>query len=148
MNDSFSTKHFIRTFSHREVVTSFSLALLLLSLFYIVDYYREVDWDERVVKWILFVITLPVNHIIYKAEHHRSNNFIGRSFHDYIFAIIFIPLYMIVRYTVHGVVFSFDGSLIILIPGSVIILAFIIACFELVIALLKRMLNFFKWQII
>lgn len=105
----FSTRNFSRTLSYREFVTSLSLALLLLAIYSLLDYYSDEDWieiNEATIKWTLFCILFPINHVFYKAEHKRPNNFIGRNFHDYIFLLLFISLYKL-RLFFYGSTLSF-----------------------------------------
>lgn len=150
IDESFFAKPFIRTISYREFVTSLSLVLLLLAFYTVIDYYSDEDWIENnysLLKYGLLAIIIPSNHVIYKSEHKRPNNFIGRNLHDYIFLILFISLYN-VQLLINGSALTFEvknvGSLIILI----MVLIFLIMVFELFVAVLKRLLRFFKWQII
>jgi hypothetical protein len=146
----FSIRNFIRTLSYREFVTSLSLALLLLAVYSLLDYYSNEDWienNESVIKWTLFCLLLPINHIFYKVEHKRPNNFIGRNFHDYIFLLLFILLYKL-RLLLYGSSLSLGIEGI----GGVIVflLVFIITVmlFELAVAILKRGLTLLRWQIL
>jgi len=147
----FSTRDFIRTLSHREFVTSLSLALFLLSLCLIVDYYDNEDWveaNETTIKWTLFFLAMPSNHIFYKQEHRRSNNFIGRNIHDYIFLIFFAFVINSKNY-LYGLGFTmhFKGGLGGAIAWLFIIVLFIMT-FETVIAFIKRGLNFLGWRVL
>jgi len=66
----FSTRIFVRTLSYREFVTSLSLALLLLAFYSLLAYYSYEDWienNETTIKWTLFFILIPTNHVFYKA---------------------------------------------------------------------------------
>lgn len=146
----FSTRYFVRTLSYREFVTSLSLALFLLAIYALLDYYSNEDWiegNESTIKWTLFCILIPINHIFYKIEHKRPNNFIGRNFHDYIFLLLFVSLYKL-RLFIYGSSLSFGVEGV----GSVIvfILMFIIMVmvFELGVALFKRGLKLLRWQIL
>ncbi len=150
IDESFFARPFIRALSHREFVTSLSLVLLLLAFYSVIDYYANEDWIQdnySLLKSCLLAIIIPINHIIYKSEHKRPNNFIGRNLHDWIFLILFISLYNL-QLWIHGNTLSFGvknaGGLIILI----MVLIFLIMVFELLVAILKRLLRFFKWQII
>lgn len=146
----FSIRNFVRTLSYREFVTSLSLALLLLAVYSLLDYYSNEDWienNESVIKWTLSCLLLPINHIFYKVEHKRPNNFIGRNFHDYIFLLLFILLYKLR-------LFFYGSSLSLGIEGIggaiVFLLVFIITVmlFELAVAILKRGLTLLRWQIL
>lgn len=150
IDESFFAKPFIRTISYREFLTSLSLVLLLLAFYTVIDYYSDEHWIENnysLLKYGLLAIIIPANHIIYKSEHKRPNNFIGRNLHDYIFLIFFIALYNL-QLLINGSALTFDvkniGILIILL----MVLIFLIMVFELLVAILKRLLRFFKWQLI
>lgn len=147
---AFSTRDFVRTLSYREFVTSLSLALLLLAIYSLLDYYANEEWIENNVlsiKWILFCILIPINHIFYKAEHKRPNNFIGRNFHDYIFILLFVLLYKL-RLFLYGSSLSFGvkgvGSAVVFILMFIIM----VMLFELGVAILKRGLKWLRWQIL
>lgn len=145
---AFSKRKFVRTLSYREFATSFSLALLLLAVYAILDYYSNESWignNLSAIKWTLFCILVPVNHIFYKAEHGRANNFIGRNLHDYIYLLFFLSLYQL-RQVFYGSSFSFGiggvgGAIVFVLMFIIIVLLF-----ELVVAILKRGLKLFRWQ--
>jgi hypothetical protein len=146
----FSTRNFVRALSYREFVTSLSLALLLLSIYSILDYYSNEDWieyNESEIQLFLFCILAPINHIFYKAEHKRPNNFIGRNFHDYIFLLLFVSLNKL-RLFFYGSSFSFGvegvGGAIVL----VLVFIILVMLFELAVAILKRGLKLLRWQIL
>lgn len=146
----FSTRNFVRTLSYREFVTSLSLALLLLAIYSLLDYYSNEDRianNETTIKWVLFCILIPVNHIFYKVEHKRPNNFIGRNFHDYIFLLLFVSLYKL-RLFFYGSTLSFGvegvGTAIVFILMFIIM----VMLFELGVAILKRGLKLLRWQIL
>ena len=145
-----SRKDFVRTLSYREFATSLSLALLIIALHTLLDYYWD-DWlsnYEQVIKWSLFGILALMNHVFYKVEHKRSNNFIGRNFHDYIFFLTYIALYWLKSF-LYGSNLSFGvdgvGSAI----GILLALIIVVIVFELAISILKRVLTkLFRWQIL
>lgn len=146
----FSTRNFVRTLSYREFVTSFSLALLLLASYSLLDYYSNEDWisnNESLIKRTLFCFLIPINHILYRDEHERPNNFIGRNFHDYIFLLLFVSLYKL-RLFLYGSSLSFNvegiGSAIVFLLVFIIIVLLI----ELAVAILKRGLKLLQWQIL
>ncbi len=147
---SFSKKDFVRTLSYREFVSSFALALLLLSVYAVLDYYNGEDWAQNNGKAIrlTFLCILPVvNHIFYKAEHKRPNNFMGRNLHDYIFLLLFLAIFKL-KLFFYGSSFTIEAegvfSVIFLIAGLIMI----IMLFEMAVALLRRCLNLLRWQII
>jgi hypothetical protein len=146
----FSTKDFVRTLSYREFVTSLSLALLLLAIYTLINYYSNEDWignNETALRWTAFSMILLLNHIFYKVEHKRSNNFIGRNFHDHIFLLLFVSLYKL-RRLLYGSGLSLDvegiGDAIV----SVLLFIIFVMFFELAVAMLKRGLKLVRWQIL
>jgi hypothetical protein len=148
--DAFSKKRFVRSLSYREFLTSFSLALFLLACYLLLEYYSGEDWfgsNDSWLRWVIFIIVALFNHIFYRIEHGRSNNFIGRSFHDTIFLLILLPFFQLLSfYNGETVSFSFGNVftvIMILISG-----VFIIVSFELLVAGLKRLLRLAGWQIL
>jgi hypothetical protein len=147
---SFSTKFFFRSLSFRDFFTSICLVLLLIAIIDVINYYSDVLVSEQVgsfVKATAFFLAIPFNHILYRIEHKRSNNFIGRFIHDMIFVLLFFLLRAI-----EGDLFGkgfidrpIHLSEVILIGIGLTISA---ALFEVVIAFLKRIFILFKWQIL
>lgn len=141
---------FIRTFSYRDILTSFSLALLLWSFIELINYYS----DERLIRDIYGKLKLIgvasiviANHIVYKIEHGRSNNFIGRSIHVMMFVLIvtiMIPVYKLLTESSYS--FTFNLNLWDLFFTLFFMSAFIVL-FETLLTLFKALLNLFKWQI-
>lgn len=145
---SFKLSSFLRSLSYRDFLTSFSLVILFRAICSVIDFYSSEEFFKNITaldKTILLLLLMPLNHIIYKAEHNRSNNFIGRAMHD----LIFFGLYWLIN-----IVYSFlmdarislDLDLSGILPILFGITTFLML-FELGIAILKRLLNFFKWQI-
>jgi hypothetical protein len=146
----FDTKNFVRTLSYREFITSLSLALLLLAVYSILDYYADEDWvvnNASTLKWMLFCILIPINHIFYKADHKRPNNFIGRNFHDYIFLLLFLSLYRL-RLFFYGSDFSFGVAGVGDAVAFILMFIIIVMLFELAVAIVKRGLKLLRWQIL
>jgi hypothetical protein len=147
---SFSPKFFFRSLSVRDFFTPFSLALLFIAIADVVNYYSDVLVTEQIgsyIKWTAFYLIIPVNHVVYRIEHKRSNNFIGRFIHDAIFVLFFFLLSDIKSYLFGS---GFIDGPIHVSEVIAICLGFTIsaALFELVIALLKRILMLFKWQVL
>src|SRR5687767_7896207 len=88
---SFSIRPYVRSLSYREFLTCSSIALLQIAAFDAIDYSSDNDWtifNVSLVKTLSFFIFIFLNHIFYKLEHKRANNFIGRNIHDYIFVLL------------------------------------------------------------
>ncbi|MDR7131266.1 hypothetical protein J2X69_003627 [Algoriphagus sp. 4150] len=147
---SLDYRPFFRTLSYRELLTSISIALFGLAIIGIINYYS----DERFFKdvhsiWrghtILFVFL--ANHIIYRYEHKRSNNFLGRSIND-LFLLVSLMLLAISYKFIIGGTYDFrigNGVLGIIILVSVITMS--IFSFEIGLGLLKMLLKKIRCQI-
>ena len=87
---------FFRTLSYRESLTSFSLAIFIISLKYIRNFYYYVDFIESTNNWafnsFFFALIMILNHIFYRIEHKRHNVFYVRIFIDVIFILIYVVL--------------------------------------------------------
>jgi hypothetical protein len=82
---SLDYRPFFRTLSYREFLTCISIALFGLTIFSVLDYYSNERFFEDTYttwKWYTVLFVLIVNHIIYRHEHKRSNNLLGRSIND------------------------------------------------------------------
>jgi hypothetical protein len=141
---------FFRTLSYREFLTSISLAFFGLAIIEIINYYSdELFFKDTSTTWklaMIFFIFL-VNHIIYKCEHKRSNNFIGRSINDLLLFITLIFLSTSYKYIVGGTLeFRIDNPVL----GSIIIVTLTTAgifFFEIGLGFLKMLLKKIKCQI-
>ncbi len=143
-------KPFVRALSYREFATSFSLSLLLLALFRLLDYVatgNDLQYYQASLKQTLFFLILPLNHVFYRFQHKRSNNFIGRNLHDYIFILLLVALYKLERY-IAGIDWSLQvnglGSFIMFLILFVVSVMFV----EAGVAVLKRCFKLLKWQIL
>ena len=87
---------FFRTLSYREFLTSFSLAIFIISLKYIRDFYYDTDFIESTNNWtfnaFFFALIIILNHIFYRIEHKKYNVFYVRLFIDIIFILIYVVL--------------------------------------------------------
>lgn len=150
INDSFDFKPFFRVLSYRDFLTSFTLALLVIAIQEVLQYYADETWLSEIYSSLalpVFLLILPINHILYKIEHKRSNNFIGRNLHDIIFILAYLAVDLLYSYFLSGIYQSrFDGEIGTAIFLIVAIVIFTMS-FETVIAILKRLLNLVRWQI-
>ncbi|MFY0598257.1 MAG: hypothetical protein JXR03_01210 [Cyclobacteriaceae bacterium] len=147
---SFDYKPFFRTLSYREFVTSFALALLYHSLFEIIDYYSNERFFEnslRAWKLSFFVVVFLGNHIIYRFEHRRSNNFISRSLSDLILLIILILSrvgYELILDSNYRLNLDANGVGVFFIIFGIVIMIFAL---ETAVALLKFLLKRIRCQV-
>lgn len=138
MASSFNFRPFFRAFSIRDVLTAFSIALLYFTVLKVLSY-AEVDFPAYVYAFIL-IIPFILNHVVYKIEHHRPNNFVGRNIQDYIFLIG----YWLVSF-LHTLIFNKTFSIDVKSVAYFIVIVFISEC---LVALIKRLLTLMKWQIL
>lgn len=147
--DSFSAKSYFRTFGNRDIFTCLSLALFLLALDEILDYYANLDWlgeHQNSVLGLSALILMVVNHIFYRLEHKRSNNFVGRVIHDCVLLIVF----MLVAKTIgllKGGSLSFGVEDVASSISMFILIFILLICLELIVAAFRRILNLLRWQI-
>lgn len=149
-DQTFSTRSFLRTLSYREFFTSLSLALLLLAFYRLLDYYSNEDWignNGALIKWALFCIILPLNHVFYKAEHKRQNNFVGRNLHDYILLVFLVALYKLQLFLIGtSLTFGIEGVGTVIV--FVLVFIMLVVVLELGIAIIKRLLSFRRWRVL
>jgi hypothetical protein len=146
--DSFNPKPFLRTLSFRDFTTVISLVLLLLAVFNGLEYYQYGWVADNLdgIKITLMILVLPINHIVYRLEHGRQNNLVGRSIHDCIFILLFLIARKIENSLFYG--FSFHpysvAELLTLATGIVVGIIII----EFIIALFKYWLSLAGWRIL
>jgi hypothetical protein len=145
----FGTREFFRTLSYREFVTAFSLALLLFALIAVLQYLAHYDWytDYGAGLFVATVVTIFIlNHVFYRREHKRANNFIGRNFADY---LLLFTTWLIVEAVYFARTGEFDT--IIPAPGEYftypILFILWVMIFELCLAGLKRVLIKIRCQV-
>ncbi|MCE7055834.1 hypothetical protein LZF95_14225 [Algoriphagus sp. AGSA1] len=147
---SLDYRPFFRTLSYREFLTAISIALFALAIIGIINYYS----DERFFKdthstWKLYTILFVfiANHVVYRHEHKRSNNFLGRSIND-LFLLVSLVLLATCHQFIIGSTYNFrieNGFLGIIIIVTVITMA--IFSFEIGLGFLKMLLKKIKCQI-
>jgi hypothetical protein len=112
-----------------------------------IDFYSDEEIFENIstsLKTSMVFLFMPLNHIIYKIEHKRSNNYVGRTMHDLIFIGLYFLLTMI-QVFLSGATIRFDGgaNVVGVLMGLIVFIMFL----ELAIAIVKRLLKILKWQI-
>jgi hypothetical protein len=139
--DSLNLRPFLRTLSYREYTTSISLGFLSMAILAILEHYGF--WLNS--EYLIFIISfMPIGHIVYKIEHKRSNNFVGRVLHDTGFIFIFFILKFIwikmkreqFHFDLDNVIFNFFLFIILLL------------IYEVIIGVIKRGLKISGWQIL
>mgnify|MGYP006999182309 CR=1 FL=1 len=147
---SFDYRPFFRALSYREFLTTIAMALLFQAFFEIIDYYSSERFFENTHKaWKGYgiLVVFLANHILYRYEHRRSNNFIGRSLNDLLLIITLIFVRTTYEFILKGTYsISIDGSGVGLFFMILAILMFIFA-FEVGVAFLKYLLKRLRCQI-
>lgn len=146
----FDYKPFVRSLSYREFLTSITLALFCQAFIDTINYYSDEHIFEEYhnnIKFTFLILIFLANHIYYRYEHGRSNNFIGRSLNDLVLLFSIILTRTLYLYIVTGsleIIFNANGMG----AFSVILgLVILICIFELLVALLNLILKQFKCQI-
>lgn len=148
---SFNFYPFFRSLSYREFMTVISIALVYLAICEILEYYSdERFFQDSYQTWKLytFLFSFLANHIFYKIEHHRSNNFIGRSINDLLLLIAILLTQKTYAFLLgNSYSFSTNSSFL----GEILmlfLLPFFIFSFEILIGILKVLFRKIKWQIL
>lgn len=141
---------FFRTLSYREFLTSISIALFGLAIIEIFDYYSDERFfidTHRTWKLATIFFIFLVNHIMYRYEHKRSNNFIGRSINDLLLFVSLMLLSISYKFMVGGTLdFRIDNPVL----GSIILVTLTTAgifSFEIGLGFLKMLLKKIRCQI-
>ena len=139
--DSFDIKPFVRTLSYREFLTSISCILAIFAIGAILRYLSIVT--PPIFLMGLLLVSIMCSHIVYKAEHRRSNSFVGRLAHD----VISISAFLIVSFSLQlrDSTISGDGLVIFFV---VILVVMFLIIFELIIGLFRKLLFNLKWPIL
>ena len=146
----FGTRDFFRTLSYREFVTVFALALLLNAAMFLFQYFLYLEWFGHYGRWLLLVIGLVIilmNHVVYRFEHRRSNNYIGRNIADYLLCLATYMIAECINLVLNGRLKTEIGAAGELIVGVILFIGWIMV-FELCVAGLKRVLIKIKCRLI
>lgn len=138
---------FKRSFSYRDILTASSIAILFSAYLALLKFYSNERVIENAWTWFIligFVIALILNHIFYKIEHRRGNDYLARYFFD----LIFIAFFQIIQF-VYGFypsaaslsLSTMDGV------GVFFVFAILVALFEILLSFIKYILRFFRWEI-
>ena len=146
----FNLRPFLRSWSHRDLFSILALAPLTIALNEVVILYSNERFIEGNVETINFIVLFGIligHHIVYKKEHKRSNNFIGRSTNDLFFIIVFI----IIR-SIYSILIGLGSPIsqtdnffdILVIPLAIVLIIF---AFELLLSMINRFFKLFKWNL-
>lgn len=129
---------FLRTFSKREVLSSFLSAIMMVSLFFFLKQNNLFDSYYFVFGLIIF-LPIFLKHRLYFLEHKRRNRLFGRLLHDVI-TIIFIVITASLSLNIIGKFYRI-GSFINLISASFIVVLMAEIAFSIFNQVLLRVLK-------
>jgi hypothetical protein len=138
--DPLDPKPFLRTFSYREVLSAVMIATLLLAVRHTLSY-LELYVSSIVLGIALFLMVIFL-HVLYRLEHKRSNNFVGRMIHGSIYFAVFYVVVLTSRWYSTGEVVHLDMGL------GIILLWVVLAIIEGMVALLRVLFEFIGWRIL
>ena len=140
---------FFRSLSSRDFFTYFTLALLYLTVLNLLSFYSDESYVQNNltdIKMWFFVGLLSLSHIMYKLEHKRSNNYLGRIFND-----LFLVSIISVVQNIYWVITGNPRNILDLladIPGMVIVLILIFLILEAAVGIVKRLLKLIRCEIL
>lgn len=138
----FNPNLFLQTFSYREVLSAFTLALVLSASW---EIFRFIQPEQLLLFTIVSgIIPILLLHIIYRLEHHRANSFLGRVVHT-LMLVIFFSIFTTLNklYTTGESTFDSEDIL----PFFFGFL-FGVILLEGVVALIKFLFDLLKWRIL
>lgn len=133
---------FFRTFSYREVLSACTLALIMLTAVYGLRYFG-VELYGALVGTSVFIAVLLL-HVVYRQEHKRSNDFLGRIMHDSMyFTFLFFFRVMLGWYSSSEFSFDEDNPIVLL---FLILIMFTV--FEGLVSLLMHLFDKLRWRVL
>ncbi|BDD04566.1 hypothetical protein HNQ88_003143 [Aureibacter tunicatorum] len=129
---NFKIKYFIRTFSYRELLTCITSTALIICLYFLSKEF--INQDASTV--ISIVIGIHFNHIIYKIEHKRNNDYWGKVIMG---TLLFITLYISSK-TISFIFFEFDIESIKAIPLRLVTSVIFFIFYELIYLCIKTII--------
>jgi hypothetical protein len=143
---SFDLQNFKRSFSYRDILTAACLALLFIAINELLLYYageESLENNYQEVAITFFILLLLANHSLYKLEHGRANNYIGRILQDALY-IVFWWFIRLIQSLLEGNPWDIDIGVL---AVASFFVGIFIAVFEIAVAVLKRLMVLFKWAI-
>ncbi len=141
---------YLRSWTVKDLITHLTIGIAWLAIYQLLIYYNnepEIFPIVRNTGLALYFTTIVFNHVLYRKDHGRSNNYLGRCMSDLAFFITFIisDLFFntLFRNNV-GTLSITEENLIQVMVG----LCIIFMAVEAVIALLKYLLRLLKWEIL
>lgn len=142
----FSGKMYFRSFSRREIFTSASLAASVLALYFLTKYYSGEEWLENnrfLNFWTYLLVSYILNHVFYRLEHRRRNNFTGRYLQGVLF-LFMVAIFFVAIGLLNNGTFSIEVNNLIV---AIIAIVFCIFLLEVALSFLNRFFRLLKWHI-
>lgn len=148
--DSLSVKAFFRTISYRDGLTALTCCLLMEAFTQTSKYYSDETFFENwftVIQITGFFLIVLANHVSYRFEHGRSNNFMGRALFDMFFLLsLSLTNFLYLRITdQNDLIGSADIGEIL---GGMLGVAIVIFGFEFLVSLLKYLLKYLRCPVL
>lgn len=133
---------FVRALSYRDFLSAAVLCLVLIASNSVLDF---LDINVSVLVVIISVFfSIVLLHVVYRLEHRRSNNFAGRLFHDVIYFLMLFILSKLNGWYETGELYLELDDPVTAIFGFLILIFLL----EGIMALLQRLFNVLRWQIL
>lgn len=148
--NSLSSRVFYRTISYREGLTALTYSLLFVAFIKVLGYYRDERFMEnwsQVISITGALLIVLANHVSYRFEHCRSNNFMGRSLFDIIFLLCFSIIHRAYLW-ISGQSEQFISASFGEILGGMVGVVILIFVFEFLLSLLKYLLKFLRCPVL
>lgn len=140
---------YLKSLGIKDVLTIVSLAMTELLLIHLTRYFinePQLTLFVRIFAYTLSILVFLSAHILYRQDHGRSNNFIGRSLSD---LFLFITLGLL--FTTHSL-FQIEASPFFQDPGQAFgitfLLVFVFLLFEALVSLVIFLFSFLKWRLL
>ena len=144
----FDPKSFLRAFNSKDVLTAFSSAVLWTALQEGFAFFKSEDYFDGLeigINLLIFFFVFTINHVIYRMDHNRSNNYLGRVLHSLLVLAFFIVIKSLFYSLVDLNFISFIGGHNI---WNLLGFIFFISFSELLIGVLRRFFKFIRWEIL
>lgn len=146
----FDPTPYLRSWGLKDLITHLSIGTTWLAIFELMIYYSSEPLIYSIIKVIsigLYLATLVINHVLYRKDHDKSNNYFGRCLSDLGSLVIFGILV-----TIYHALMSDSFNPLISNPEDMIALALsfflIFMGIEAIISLFKYLFRFLKWRIL
>lgn len=146
----FSFALFFKTHSYRDYLTAFSLSLFFIAFSELLKYYSNERWLEGnagLFQSLGFLAAFLFAHILYKIEHGRPNNFVGRATMDVVMLFMLFLVGNTYAFLTGGNHFHFSSTDFSTAVASFFIIGFSILVLEGILSMVALLLALIKCRI-